>query len=202
MSTRTLGTAGVAGASVWVLIVILLHFIQSDLGATDYYISDYALGDVGWLMKLAFIAVGVGTLAIAYGLLQSVESGKRAKTAIVLVALSGIGYVMAGAFNTDPTGAEETTAVGGLHLLGSVLVFIPLVIAPFFLRGVFSRTPQWKRMSRPTLVFALVLLALFIITFGTPEDGMVGLTQRLFVIPMMAWWITLGWHMRKLGESA
>jgi hypothetical membrane protein len=186
MSLRTLGTIGFAGPVIWAVIVIALHFIQSDLDVVRNYISEYALHDQGWLMNTAFISVGVGTLALALGLYRSVGSGKKEK---------------AGAFNTDPVEVEEATTVGNLHLLGSVFVFFPLVIAPFFLRGVFSRSTRWQSMSRVALYFGFVLLVALIAMFATTETGPVGVTQRTFVVPMVTWLATLGWYMRSLDEA-
>ena len=52
------------GVAFWTIAVVALHFLDSELDAADTYVSDYALGDYGWLMRAAFIVVGIGKLRL------------------------------------------------------------------------------------------------------------------------------------------
>jgi hypothetical protein len=45
--------------------------------------------------------------------------------------------------------------------------------------------------------FAIAYTVGMIGAFATPEDGPVGLTQRIFVPVMMAWLATLAWNIRR-----
>jgi hypothetical protein len=190
-----MGTVGLAGVGAWVAIVLLLHFIKTDLDPIDIYISDYAIGDHGWLMRVAFYAVGVGTLGIAFGWAMSVERTRRATLSILLTAVAGLGFVVAGTFTTDPTGATETTTEGGLHLLGAVMVFPVTVLASFLLRGVLRRDARWQRFASRIRWFPWVLLVGFLVTFFAPGLP-VGLTQRVFAAIIMAWLAVLAWELR------
>ncbi|NNE12073.1 MAG: DUF998 domain-containing protein, partial [Ilumatobacter sp.] len=40
--------------------MVVLHGVKADLDPVETYISDYAIGDNGWLMTTAFIIVGLG----------------------------------------------------------------------------------------------------------------------------------------------
>ena len=62
MSPKTLGTIGFGLAAYWVLIVLAMHALESEFDPVRTYISDYALGDYGFLMQSAFIAVGHGII--------------------------------------------------------------------------------------------------------------------------------------------
>lgn len=129
LSAGRLGTIGLVGVAVWVSIVVALHVIKSDLDPIETYISDYSIGENGWLMMVAFFAVGLGTLAIATGLLESLQPGKRVKTSVLLTAIAGLGFIIAGAFTTAPTGVEDDlTTEESLHVLGALLVFPVLVV--------------------------------------------------------------------------
>jgi hypothetical protein len=194
-----LGTIGLIGAGGWVLSVVLLHFIKSDLDPIDTYVSDYAIGDNGWLMSLAFLMVGVGTLAIAVGLRAALAPGKRVVASWVLTAIAGVGFLLAGLFTGDPTGAEDLTTRGTIHVLGALLVFPTMVLGAFFLRGVFRRDARWSDFASKIRWVPWVLLACFLVSFGTSEDGPLGLTQRLFAFVIMAWLAALAQQLRTHG---
>ncbi len=51
MSGKQLGTIGMIGIGWFVVAVLALHVIEPDFSPVDNTISDYALGDYGWLMQ-------------------------------------------------------------------------------------------------------------------------------------------------------
>jgi hypothetical protein len=181
------GAAAFGAVVVWIGIVVGLHGVKSDLDPVDTYISDYAIGDNGWLMTVAFLVIGAGLLCLAAGLRASLTSGKRVVLGIGLTAVSGVGFLLAGAFTTDPTGADETTTHGALHLLGAFLVFPVAVLNAFVLLGVFRRDPRWGQFASTVRWAPWVLLVAMIIAFGVPADTVVGLTQRVFAALLMTW---------------
>ena len=198
---RVLGTIGLAGVAGWIAIVVALHFIKSDLDPIDIYISDYAIGENGWLMRLAFYLVAAGTLAIAAGWATSVQRTRRAMIAILLLVVVGMGFIVAGTFTTDPTDATETTTEGGLHLLGALMIFPVMVAASFVLRGVFRREARWQPFAERVRWFPWVLLAGFFVSFFAPALP-AGLSQRIYAAILMAWLATLAWELRSAQPSS
>jgi hypothetical membrane protein len=190
-----------ASVSFWVIAVIALHFLDSDIAAADTYVSDYALGDYGWLMRAAFVVVGIGTIAIGWGLRVTLAPGKRVTGSVVLVLLAGVGFILAGIFNTDPTGETDLTAAGTIHLLSALVLFLCLIISAWMLRGVFKRGEAWAPFSIIALLFAIALTVTFLVSFLTGEDGPVGLTQRIFAGVIMIWLFVLGWNIRRIGTQ-
>jgi hypothetical protein len=93
------------------------------------------------------------------------------------------------------------TTAGTLHALGSVVIFFALLIAAWILRGVFKRDPTWEKFVKTQMWFAITYTVSMFVAFATPEDGPVGLTQRIFVPVMMAWLATLAWSIRKVGSA-
>jgi len=193
---QQLGLVGLVGVGTWVAIVVLLHGVKPELDPVDTYISDYAIGDNGWLMGLAFVAVGIGTLAIAWGLKLSLSPGKRVSLSVVLAGVVGVGFIVAGAFTGDPTDATELTTQGWLHLLGAMMVFPVLVAGAFVLRGVFRRDPEWSRFADRVRWFPWLLLGGFFVSFVAGPDEVLGITQRLFAACIMAWLGMLAWQLR------
>ena len=188
------------GIGWFVVAVLALHVIEPDFSVVDNFISDYALGDYGWLMQLAFFGAGIGTIAIALGLRKTLAPGKRVTAAVVSFAVAGIGFFVA-IFKTDPREFTDLTTAGMLHALGSIVIFFALIVAAWMVRGVFKRDPTWEPFAKTQMWFAIAYTVTMIVTFATPEDGPVGLTQRIFVPVMMAWLFTLAWNIRRNSSA-
>jgi hypothetical membrane protein len=146
MSGKRLGTIGMLGFGWFVVAVLALHVIEPEFSVVNNFISDYALGDYGWLMQSAFFGAGVGTIAIALGLRKTLVPAKRVTASVVLLAIAGIGFFVA-MFKTDPTGVTDLTTAGTLHALGSVVIFFALLVTAWMLRGVFKRDPTWETFA-------------------------------------------------------
>lgn len=200
MPAKQLGTIAMIGVGWFVVAVLALHVVEPDFSVVNNYMSEYALGERGWLMQSAFFGVGFGVIAIALGLRQTLARGKRVTASVVVLLIAGIGFFVA-IFKTDPAGATETTTAGTLHAIGSVIVFFSLLAVAWMLRGVFKRDPPWQAFAKAQMWFAIVYTVSMIVTFGTPQDGPVGLTQRLFVTLILGWLLTLAWNIRRHGPA-
>lgn len=200
MSAKQLGVIGMIGVGWFIVAVLILNVIDSEYSRVDDFISGYANGEYGWLMQSAFFAAGIGAIANAVGLRKSLEPGKRVTTSIVLLLVAGVGYLLAIA-KTDPRDATEFTTAGALHVIGSLMIFFSLLIAVWLLRGVFKRDPSWSHLAKTQMWFAIAYTVTMVVSFGTPMDGPVGLTQRIFVPVMMVWWIFIAWNIQQLDST-
>ncbi len=202
LSVSRLGTIGIAGAAYFVVTVVVLHFIQTDLDPIEILISKYGLGRFGWLMILAFLVVGVGTLALALGLRRSLAPGKRVATLAVLMALTGLGFLNYGGLHHIVSGLLEADheAEATIHDLSGLLLFLTIIIGAFILRGVFARDARWQGLAAAALWFALGLLVTFSLFFFLPEE-VTGVAQRVFVAVIMSWLAVIGWWTRGLGNA-
>ena len=189
------------GAGWFIVAILILNVIDTEYSRVNDFMSDYANGEYGWLMQSAFLGAGIGAIATALGLRKSLEPGKRVATSILLLLVAGIGYLLAIA-KTDPTGATEFTTGGILHVVGSLLIFFSLLVAVWLLWGVFKRDPSWSHLARTQMWFATAYTVTMVVSFGTPMGGPVGLTQRIFVPVMMAWWIVLAWNIQQLDSNS
>lgn len=192
MAGRYLGIVATLGVAYFVVAGVALHFLDSALDPAVVFMSDYALGPYGWLMRSAFFAVGLGIVACGLGLQLTLTPGKRVTPAIILVIAAGVGILAAGAFNTNPYDAVEGTTAGTLHAVGSLLAFLSLIISAWLLRGVFSRDVRWQRISTTTLWLAIAMTATFI--FMSANVVGAGLGQRIFVVAVMSWLAILAWQ--------
>jgi hypothetical protein len=50
--------------------LFLMHIVRPDYTIVDHMISDYAVGQFGWIMTTAFISVALGCLTLGIGLFR------------------------------------------------------------------------------------------------------------------------------------
>jgi hypothetical protein len=200
-----LAAAGVAlGASAtFVVVLVGLHGLKPEIDPSWRFISEYAIGEHGWLMSAAFLALALAHAALAVALWSELRTvGGRIGLALLLVSASGL--VMAGVFPTDPitTSPEAMTVRGKLHnvggTLGMAMPFAAAVVS-WWLR----RRPAWApvrgRVSWAAIcagiAFVMALLSLGVMlsrsngAFG-PEVR-VGWPNRIEILAYCAWLATV-----------
>jgi hypothetical protein len=199
LSVARLGAVVIVAWPLQDLIIWAFAFIQPELPLSEAD-SVYALGRLGWLRQLGFIATGIAGLALALGLSRSLAPGKRVRLAVVLFVLGGVAQVGTGLFKTDLSAEVERTGVstfsGQMHQVFGLLSFLMLVSALFVVRGVFARDPRWQGTSRFTRWIAWWMVIGFVaVLFGG------GIAQRLVFLPLDVWGVMVGWRMRQLGPA-
>lgn len=198
MTGKQFGTVAVVGAGGYLLATVALHFLDTSLSVTGAYVSDYALGDYGWLSRASDFSAAVGLMAIALGLRATLVSGKRVTPSWVLIFLGGLGFVVSGLFATDGVDATEMTVSGVLHAVGGMVSILGLVVTAWMLRGVFSRDAAFGYLGRAQSWFAVALTVTAVASIGVPP---VGVSQRVFIAAMVTWWLALGVSLRRSGTA-
>jgi hypothetical protein len=64
MNSRYYARTALAAVMAFLLLLAALHLIEPEFDPSRRLISEYELGRYGWLMSLAFFALGVGVLAM------------------------------------------------------------------------------------------------------------------------------------------
>ena len=146
----------VAGSLLCIALIALLHALEPEFNDSNAT-SEYALGDFGWLMNIAFFSGAAGIGALAFVLRRSVARSKPAIAGIVLLSLAAVAYLFLGAGNIDPPGAEETTS-GLIHGIGFLLGLPTRLAAPLVLAVAFRRDERWADHRRLTLVLGITAL--------------------------------------------
>jgi hypothetical protein len=191
IDARTSGTIALGGLAVFVGGFVLMHFIQSDLDPVVNFGSDYAYGEHGWIMRLAFVGLAVAAAALALGLIRSVVASRARTVAFVALAAVVIGMLASAAFNTDPPKADGTTGYtneGTLHDLAGIVAFLGMIVAAIAINRALRHDPSWQRAVPIARVIAWVMpVALVVMLFvgesSTPgTDGYAGLAQRLWLL--------------------
>ena len=204
--TSSAGTAArlsVAASSLFLLILAALHVLKSDLDPSWRMISEYQIGEHGWLMQTAFVSLAVGTAALVAAVRRHV-TGKAANAGLVLLAVAAAGMALAGFAVSDPITAtpEELTTHGNLHGLGAMLGIPTFPFAAALIARGLSRSNTWagtRRALRAATALTWVGLAQFVVAMAilVPANGgfgpetPIGWQNRLLIVSYVGWILTV-----------
>ena len=130
-STATISTTAARlamGAIVFYqILLIVLIFLRRDLDPSWHTISEWAIGQHGWIMSGAFLISALSYAAL-FVMLRSQLRGTSGRVGLGILLVCVIGATGVGIFTTDPMPLRPPlSARGTLHVLfgTSQLVLLP-----------------------------------------------------------------------------
>jgi len=202
-ATRWLSLGAVAGPLLFTLAWIVLGFLSPGYTAWGTRIAPYSpisqpisglgLGPTAPFMNAAFVLSGLLTLVGVVGIFQGIkEIGTLARwICTVLLVLSPLGMVVDGFFTLE----SILPHMAGF-LLGSGTPVLSFVVCGLFLRHVkiFRRFGIWLLLGSPlTLALTVLYFMTFSPTVAGIQTGVAGLTERILVVEVFAWFVAMGW---------
>ena len=199
-----------ASAATFVGLLTALHLIKPELDPSWHFISEYAIGDHGWMMVLAFL-----TLALSYvSLLVAIRSQLRTiagRIGLALLLVSALGLTIAAIFTTDPitVSKEAVTTEGTIHNLGGTLG-IAMPFAAALIGWKLANNPAWSTAKRPLLWATGLALVAFVVSFVSlgvmlsqsggkfGPDVLVGWPNRFEILAYCVWVMVVAWQAVKL----
>jgi hypothetical protein len=163
---RSAARVSFASATAFAVLLVALHFVKPELDPSWHFISEYAIGDYGWMMVLAFISLSVSYV----GLFVAVRSQLRTvagRIGLALLLVSALGLAVAAAFTTDPVtvSPDAVTTEGRIHNLGGTLGFA-MPFATALVGWKLARHPAWSSARRPVLLATGLALVAFVVSFA------------------------------------
>jgi hypothetical protein len=154
-------------------------------------------------MNAVFVLSGLLMVAGAVGVFRSIQGLARGArwTGTVLLALPGLGAVIDGLFTLEHF---------FLHFVGFGLALTTVVGFPV-IGLLLRRVPAWRTFGSWLIAAGPVTLALAVLYFATftptiegVQHGVAGLTERILVLELEAWYVAIGWlaFSRAKGDSA
>jgi Protein of unknown function (DUF998) len=195
-----------ASGAVFVFLLAALHFVRPDLDPSWGAISEYALGDYGWIMTIAFLAWGLS----AIGLFVTIRSQTRTlvgRIGLAFLLIGAAGPILAALFPTDPetTPPDAMTTSGSLHGLGAMLGDGIPIAATLITLSLVRTNPNWSSVRKP-LIWATVVawLGFVVLTISMalllPQHGgqlgpdvLVGWQNRFLVVAYAGWLMAAAW---------
>ncbi len=131
-------------AAATLLILASLHVLSPEFSPSWRVISEYALGQYGWVLSLMFVCWGVSSWALVAAIWSQVQtSGGRVGLCFLIVA--GIGEVLAAFF-------DVRHMIG--HGIAGLLGVMGFPIAALLLSASLRHNQTWLRESKALLWIA------------------------------------------------
>ncbi len=193
---------------LFILLLVLLHVVKSDLDPSWHFISEYELGKYPWIMQTAFLALAVGNFSLLAAIRPEIK-GVSGWIGILLYAAGAIGVVLGGLFVPDPmnTAPESISLSGKLHNVGG-----GLGLAGFVGTVIFSvkliRNSNWGPFRKSVLLATGILVLGFLVSFisiasiATQSQGVfgpntpVGWPNRIGILAGSLWIIIIARQVR------
>lgn len=204
----------VAGAA-FLLLLTIVHLAKPDLDPSWRPISEYALGEHGWIMTLAFLSWGASAVGLFVALRAHVQTlGGRIGRAFLLVGAAG--PILAAWFPMDPitTPPDALTMSGNLHSLGAMLgdgvpIGAALITWSLARHNRAWSTARWSLVSTAVLAWIGVVVVTAILAVYLPRNGGVlgpavpiGWPSRFMIVAYLGWIMTAACHaMRPAGAT-
>ena len=191
-TTRLLTLGGVIGPVIFVVACTIAGFLRSGYSALHQAVSDLGVGSLAWLLNVSVIVMGLLLIACCAGFLQTLGPALGDPWRWVcsgLLALPGLGFAWAGIFTEAPATVTLHWVVGmPLIAIGS--------IGGFLITGLrLRRMDSWRGIGTYSIAASVASLVLILVMFGTWTLGIGGLTERVFFLEIMAWYVIVGWRL-------
>ncbi len=192
---RVLRPVAAAGPLLFFAIATVEGGLRPGYDPVAQPISALAIGPRGWIQELNFFILTVSLLSFALVLRKELSHRVGARVAPGILFLMAFGVALAGLFRMDPIGAPPTL-VGQIHMIAGFLVFpwmpaVMLLVARRFRKD--ARFRPYFTYTLGTGLFCLGTMAFFLLFVGPPGapgrlfPGLVGLVQRLQLLPFLTW---------------
>ncbi len=187
----------------FIVILTFLHFAKPELDPTWRMVSEYAIGNYGWLMVTAFMLWALGFVSLFFAVRFQIKN-LGGKIGLVSLWISALGLVIAGIFTTDPVtiSKEEMTTSGMLHSIGGTLgMAMPLAV--ILISWSLYKKADWATSKKAILWSAVFALAGFLVSFLSlaiilsksngvfSPDTQVGISMRFEALGYCVWLIVL-----------
>jgi Protein of unknown function (DUF998) len=196
---RTAARLSLGLSVTFLALLAMLHVLEPEFNS-GHLISEYQLGDYGFLMSVAFCLLGAGTILLAFSL------GPRLRTREGHIGwwgllVIGAAFVIGGVFPP----VQTPVIVGYLHGIAGLVVILGSPIAFTLIdRSLADSEPQLllsHRLRWATLVawggLWLFLTSSTVISFTgqmvLPLPSWVSLANRFLIVTYCIWFIAAAW---------
>ena len=197
------------GASVtYQILLIVLIFLRPDLDPSWHTISEWAIGQYGWIMSGAFL-ISAASYGGLFLMLKSELRGALGRIGLGILLVCVIGATGVGLFTTDPMPPRFPLSTRGtLHvILGTgQLVLLPFAALLINLSLAYKNATWIKARGVLLLTSALPPLGflsfvlysvIFLVPLGPGAYGPgvnIGWPPRFAFFTYMVWVVVLGWQ--------
>ncbi|KIC93577.1 DUF998 domain-containing protein [Flavihumibacter solisilvae] len=190
----------ISAAIVSLLLMTLLHALKTDLEPAGHMLSEYAIGEYGWVMQLSFDLWALSCYALGVSIRSQVVT-RSGRVGVMLLYVAGCALILGAVFVIDSPYATPVTptAHGSLHGLSAMIGLPGQAIAGLLISYSLRLNPGWNNEWKLVTWFAhftwLSLVMMIASTFimmswnqgGFSDVTSIGWFNRLAVLIYCAW---------------
>ena len=174
--------ATMIGVAMFIIIVLMLHLIQSEYEPRHQLMSELALGQYGWAMFMAFL----GLATAVFGVQAAIAAFGGSYGYRVLLGAAALFFLTAGIF---PLGATSL-----IHISAIATGFVLSVLAMYL----FPTSAGRASVAAPRVVsWSLAAGVAVSVALGDSVIPM-GIAQRLAAACLLLWLGIVGWRLFRL----
>jgi len=174
--------ATMIGVAMFIIVVLMLHLIQSEYEPRHQLMSELALGQYGWAMFMAFL----GLATAVFGVQAAIAAFGGSYGYRVLLGAAALFFLTAGIF---PLGATSL-----IHISAIATGFVLSVLAMYL----FPTSAGRASVAAPRVVsWSLAAGVAVSVALGDSVIPM-GIAQRLAAACLLLWLGIVGWRLFRL----
>jgi hypothetical protein len=185
---------------ICLLLILILHYVKADLSPAGHMLSEYAIGDYGWVMQLSFFAWALSCFSLATAIHSQIVT-RAGRVGIFLLFITGAALIMGGVFVIDSPYAEpvQPTMHGNLHGLSAMIGLPCQVIAALLISYSLKKNTDWRHSARLVTSIAHLTWISFVLLIASTmvmmalsngkftSDTAIGWFNRLLVFACCSW---------------
>ena len=197
--SQTAARLSLAAAATSLVLLTALHVMSPELDPSWRMVSEYALGNYGWVLALMFLAWALSCVALFFAIKSQLRT-MGGKIGLGFLLAAGVGMIMAAVFDVKHD----------LHGLAALIGIPSLPIAAMLISVSLVRNQAWSSARRlllwtANLTWLSLVLMIATMFIGLSQSGgqigpdvLIGWPNRLLVVAYNGWLMTVAWQAAKL----
>src|SRR5687768_5846942 len=129
-----------AASTMTLVFLAALHILSPEFDPSWRMVSEYALGNYGWVLSLMFIAWAVSSWSLTFTIWSQVRT-RAGKIGLIFLIAAGVGEAMASAFDINHP----------LHSVAAMIGILSLPVAAMLISLSLSRIKAWSAARKALL---------------------------------------------------
>ena len=168
------------------VMITVLHVLRADLDPVRRRLSEYAVGQHGWVMTATFVVFGVGLCALARAVRSAGATAPSMRVLHALLAVAGVGMILSGIFETQ-IGPGSVAWREVIHSQASASAFMALIAAALLSATVARDAMAWGASRAAADAVTALATVSAVISPLTHDGPWAGLVQRLSYAAVLCW---------------
>lgn len=206
-------TVSFVGAALSLLLIVALHVLKPEFDPSWRFLSEYANGRFGWVMRLSFFSMAISCASLFLAIRADVKT-LAGKIGLAFLLAASFGLTMAGMFAMDliTTPPDQVTQAGSLHGIASMIGIPSLPIAGLLISLSLGKNRDWRGAHKSLLWTALFMCLSLILLFvvigitlpnagGFGPDVLIGWPNRILMSAYGLWLMTASFQAYKRQQA-